>query len=160
MVVGECDHIVGAVYRVLCARHQWGVDLFSDASGSDLVAKRVDGPRRRSDPGQPLVDDAPGELGVFRQKTVAGVDGVRTAVAASLEHFVDIQIALRRRLATDPNRLIRHFGIRRVLVGVGVDRHGGKACVAGCADDTDRDLAAVGDEDLAERKVMHMCGPF
>ena len=47
----------------------------------DLVAERLDGGRRRADPGQPGVDDRLREVGVLGQEAVAGVHRVGAGLA-------------------------------------------------------------------------------
>src|SRR4029453_4710964 len=48
----EGNDCISISYRVRGARHQGSTDLLSDVSGPDLIAKSLDGSRRRADPDQ------------------------------------------------------------------------------------------------------------
>src|SRR5262249_9652050 len=65
---------------------------------------------------------------------------------------VDLEIAVARRRRPDAHRLVRLAHMERVGVRVGVDRDGLDAEPLAGADDAARDLAAIGDEDLRERR--------
>jgi len=67
-----------------------------DVSCRDLVTERADGVRRRSDPGQPGVDDSLGELGVLGEEAVAGMDSIGTGLAGGVQDLVDDEVALGR----------------------------------------------------------------
>ena len=50
------------------------------------------------------------------------------------------------------HRLVGHEHVQRLAIGLRVHRHRRDAELAAGPDDTHRDLAAVGDEDLPERR--------
>ena len=105
---------------------------------------------RRADERQPGVARRPrAKLGVLGEEAVAGMDGVGAARARGVEQRLDVQIALARRRRADRDRLVGEPHVRRVGVGLGVDRDGRDAHRAAGADDAHGDLAAVGDQDTA-----------
>ena len=75
----ERDDLVGPADRAGGAGRQRGADRAGDVPGAHLVAQRLDGGRRRADPGQPGVDDGLGEVGVLGQEAVARVHRVGAA---------------------------------------------------------------------------------
>src|SRR5579884_4159202 len=81
------------------------------------------------------------------------MDRLGAGLPARLDDTVDLQIALRRRWRADAHRLIRLAHMQRVGVGIGIDRHRLDAHAARRAHDAAGDLAAIGDEDLAEHEV-------
>src|SRR3546814_1983725 len=81
-----------------------------------------------------------GEAGVLREKAVAGVNGVSTAVARHLKHPVSLQIAVARRRRPDQPRLVRLLYMRGPGVRLGIDRDGFEAESAAAAQDTPGDL--------------------
>ena len=68
---------------------------------------------------------------------------------------LDPQIGLRRQRLADPHRLVGLANMPRVAVGIRIDRDHAIAEAARGAHDAQRDLAAVGDQDLGERRRLH-----
>ena len=64
---------------------------------------------------------------------------------------VDGEIALGRGRRSQQHRLVGEQHVERLPVGLGEDGDAGDAHLAAGSDDPDRDLAAIGDEDLLER---------
>ena len=91
-----------------------------------------------------------GEIGILAEEAVAGVDGVGAVAAGGVQNAVDAQVAFGGGAGADVRRLIGHADVERGAVGVGVDGDAGDAHLAEGADDADGDLAAIGDQDLAE----------
>jgi hypothetical protein len=80
------------------------------------------------------------------------VDGLGPGAAGGVDDALAHEVALRRRARADVHRLVGLAHVRGAGVGVAV--HGDRAhaeLLAG-ADDAERDLAAIGDEDLAEHQ--------
>src|SRR6266487_4771507 len=113
-----------------------------------LVAERPDGGGRRANPGEASGDDLAGEARVLGQETIAGVHGVGAGIGGRLEDPGDVEVALRRALAAQRERLIGHGHVQRVDVVLAVDGDAGQPRVAARSYYPDRDLAAVGDQDL------------
>ena len=78
------------------------------------------------------------------------MDGVGAVAARGLEDAVDPQVALGGRAGSQARRLVGHADVQGGAVGVGVHRHGRNSHLPQRADDAHRNLAAVGDQDLAE----------
>ena len=66
-----------------------------------------------------------------------------------VDELVDAQVGLGRGVAAEGVRLVGQPRVQGVAVGVGVDGHAAEAGVAAGPDDADRDLAPVGDQNLA-----------
>ena len=111
---------------------------------------------------RPALSQAAREGGVLGQEAVARMDGVGAGCVRGFEDAVDAEIALADGRRADAHRLVGEGDVRRVLVGVGIDRDGAIAHRLGRAHDAPGDLAAVGDQDLAEghHSVAHFGGRF
>ena len=151
VLVSERKDLLGAGHRVLRARCHRGVGRLGDVTGGDLVTERGDRGRRGADPGQAGVDDALGEVGVFGQEAVAGVDGVRAGLRRGVEKLVHVQVGLRRRGTAEGESLVGERDEGGILVRLRVDGNGGNARVFGRADHADGNLAAVGHQHLRQR---------
>ena len=81
VLLGECHDLLGTADRVGRAGHERRAGALGDVPRGHLVTQVPDGLRRGADPGQAGVDDGLGELGVLRQKAVAGVHSIRAALA-------------------------------------------------------------------------------
>ncbi len=139
-----------ALVGALIARHAGHAGIDHAALGGGLVAHGGDGGRRRADEDQAGLLAGVGEGLVLRQEAVAGMDGVGARFVGRFEEAVDAEIALAHQRRPDPDGLVREGDVRRLPVGVGIDRHGAIAHRPGRAHDPPGDLAAIGDHDLAE----------
>ena len=96
-----------------------------------------------------------GEIGILAEESVAGMDGFGAVLAGGVENAVDAQVAFGGGRGADVLGFIGHAHVERGAVGIGVDGDGGDAHFAQRADDAHGDLAAVGDQDLAETSKRH-----
>jgi hypothetical protein len=81
------------------------------------------------------------------------MDRVRTRLACDPDHLVDVEIGLDRILAlADQIALVRLEAVEREAVFVGVDTDRLDRQLVGGADHANGDLAAVGDQQLADRR--------
>ena len=78
------------------------------------------------------------------------MDGVGAVAAGGVEDAVDAEVAFGGGAGADVGGFIGHADVERGAVGVGEDGDAGDAHFAEGADDADGDLAAIGDQDLAE----------
>ena len=104
----------------------------------------------RTDEGQPGLCHGVGEGGVLAQEAVAGMDGVGPRLARSGQQGAFVQVGSSGLGGADGHRLVRLADVERAFVHVRI--HGGRGDAHGAAGagHAHRDLAAVGDEDLAE----------
>src|SRR3981081_3280848 len=107
----------------------------------DLVAHRGDGARIGTDE-----DDTGGRQRARKsfalgQESVARMHRLGTALAAGLDDFLHHQIALGRGRRPDQHRIIGHFDVQRVAVGLGIDGDSLDPHAAGSLDDPAGDLA-------------------
>ena len=93
------------------------------------------------------------ELGVLREEAVARVDGVGGGDLGGADDGRDVEVALARRRGPDAHGLVGEAHVERARVDLGVDGDGLDAELAARAQDAQRDLAAVGDEDLLEHRA-------
>ena len=80
------------------------------------------------------------------------MDRVASRSFRDLDDPRGIEVALARRRRADRVRAIGGADVQRVAVDVAVDRDRADAEVVAGADDAERDLAAIGDEDGGERR--------
>ncbi len=115
-----------------------------------LVAHLLDRRWWRSDEDHAEVRDRASEVGVLREEPVAGMDAIRAAAPDDVEDRRGVEIALRRRLATEGVRLVGEADMQCVAIELGVHGDRADAELTSGAHDPHRDLAAIGDEDLLE----------
>ena len=99
-----------------------------------------------------LLEDL-GEARVLRQEAVAGMDRVGAGDLAGGEQARNVEIALRRRRRADADALVGEAHVHGVGVGGRMHGDGRDAELLAGALDAQRDLAAVGDQDLVEHRV-------
>ena len=134
----------------LVTRHARHAGRDHHALGGGFVAHRVNGVRRRPDEDESGGRARAREVGILRQKPIAGVNRVRARGLRSREQRRDIEVAVARGRRTDAHRLVGLCGMQRALVGVRIHSDGAIAHRARGADDAAGDLAPVGDENLRE----------
>ncbi len=116
----------------------------------DLVAHRRDRLGSGSDKHNTGLGERARERHVLRQKPVARMHRLRPARPARLNDPVDPQIAFGRRRRPDPDRFVGHAHVKRLGVGIRIDRDRGDPDPLRRADHPAGDLTAIGDQDLAK----------
>ncbi len=104
----------------------------------------------RADEDEAALLDALGEIRVLGQEAVAGMDRHRVGDLGGADDRRHVEIAPRRGRRPDAHRLVREQHVLQAVVGGGVHGDGLDAELAAGAQDAQRDLAAVGDDDLLE----------
>jgi hypothetical protein len=135
------------------ARHAGNACLAHQSFGLDLVAHRPDRGGRRADEREVRILTGFGEFGVLGQKAVARVHRVGARPLRGGEDRLDIEIALAGRSRSDADRLVRRVDMRRIRVGVAVDRDSAKPKIPRRARDPAGDLGAVRDQDFVEGHI-------
>ncbi len=80
------------------------------------------------------------------------MDGLGPAGPSRLDDALDVQIALGGRARADQPRLVGPPHVQRSAIGLGINGDGSDAELTQRANDPNGDLAAIGDEHLAERR--------
>ena len=115
-----------------------------------LGAHRLDRRRGRADEHRAAVLERLREGRVLGQEAVSGVHGLGAGALDRVEQLVDREIALGRRTRAEQVGLVGALDVQRVAVELGVDRDRRDPELLAGTNDSDRDLAAVGDQDLRE----------
>jgi hypothetical protein len=128
----------------LRARHAGHARFDHGLLGRDLVAHDANRRSRRADEYKARLLHAFGKIGVFAQKAITWVDGLRVADLGRRNDGWHIQIALRRRRRAYANGLVRQLHIFGIAVGFGIDHHGLNTHLAASALHAQSDLPAIG----------------
>ncbi len=132
------------------ARHDRHAGLPHQLARACLRAHRLDRRCRRPDEHGAAVLERLGEGRVLGQEAVAGVDRLGARALDRLDQLLDVEVALGGRPGAEQVGLVGALDVERVAVELGVDGDGRDPELLAGADDSDRDLAAVGDQDLRE----------
>ncbi len=153
---GETDRVGGAHEFVDVGGGRGGSEdgdarLPGRGHGARLVPGQLQDAGVGADEGDARVRAGLGQLGVLRQESVARVDGVGAGPARRAHDLLDGQIGPDRvSRCADLVGLVGLQTVQRVAVLVREDGNGARTEFVARAERPDRDLAAVGDEHLAE----------
>ena len=136
------------------ARHHRDIGLGRELLRFDLVAHGADRARVRPHEHQTLVGQALGEAGVLAQKAEARMHRLGARLTARRHDLVGHKIALRRRRPADEHRLVGHLHRQGIRIGLRIDNHRRNPQPAARLDDPNRDLPAVGDQKLVEKRLV------
>src|SRR2546421_5929081 len=136
--------------RAIGARHARHAVRFHEADRRHLVAHGADGLRLGADEHEAAFLHALGEVRVLGQEAVAGVDRDRVGDFRGADDRRHVEIAGGRGRWPDTHRFIGEQHVLEAVVRGGVHRHGLDAELPAGAQDPQRDLAAVGDDDLLD----------
>ena len=148
--VGQGGQIPGVLGRDGRAGQHGHAGVGHHGLGRYLGAHRRDRAGLRADEDQPGVGAGARERGVLRQEPVAGMDGVGAGGRGRRDDEVAAQVGVGGRRAGQPDRLVGQPHVGGFGVRVREDGDGGDAEPVRAPDDPGRDLAAVGDEELAD----------
>ena len=91
-----------------------------------------------------------GEIGVFGEETVAGMNRVHVGNFRGADHLRNVQVAFAAARRTDANGLIGEPHVQRVAVRFRIDGDGANAEFLAGAQDAQGDFAAIGDQNFSE----------
>ena len=134
--------------RAFRTRHAGHAGLDHGLLGRHLVAHQADRFRARADEDEAGFFHAFGEVGVFRQEAVAGVDRFGVGHFGRADDGRHVQVAQVRRRRADAHRFVGELHVLGVLVGFRMDDDRLDAHFAAGALNTERDFATVGNEDF------------
>jgi len=140
------QHIVGLVIALI-AGYAGNARRDHRPFRARLVAHHVDSFFRRADKDDTSIGAGLGKSGIFREKTIAGMDRVGTRVFGRLDDPVDQQIGFIDRCRTDPHCVICHLDMGGLCVGIGIDRDGAHAERLGGAHHPAGNFASVGNQE-------------
>ena len=89
-----------------------------------------------------------GEVLVLGQEAVPGMHRIGPRAPRRVDDAVDAEVTVARRIGANRIGLVGHADVEGGPVALGIDRDALKPHVATGPDDTDRNLAAVRDQDL------------
>jgi hypothetical protein len=152
-VGGDSDRLVIVIDQTIAARDHGhpeaiAIDRAVFLSPSISIASGV-GPMKSISQAANFI-----EVGVLRQKAVAGVDRVDAADFGRADDLIDPQIAVRAAWRADAERLIGQADVHRIGVGLAVNGDRLDPHLATGSNDSQRDLASVGDQN----PVVHRRG--
>ena len=104
----------------------------------------------RPDPDQIMALDDLGELGVFAEEAIAGMDRVGVGDLGRRDDVGDVEIAVLGRRRADADRFVGQPDVHRIGVGGRMDRDRLDAHLMAGAMDAQRNLAAVGDQQFLD----------
>jgi len=156
VLLGEGHDLVTALDRVGGAGDHVRLCLDRDMARFDLVAQGVDRLGGWPDPDQPGVEDCLGERGVLGQEAVAGVYRVSPGLGGDLKQLLLHKIRISSSRSAEGVRLVRDLDMQGVTVRIGIDSNRTNPAVLACPSDSDRDLAAVCNQNFADGR--HVCG--
>ena len=96
------------------------------------------------------------QVGLFGQKTITRMNGVRAAGARGGHDPVRPQIAVACGRGTDRHGDVGKRRVHGLAIGLGINSDGAQSHPPRGADDADRDLAAIGDQECADHVVLHI----
>ncbi len=152
---GLVDHLAGildGLDRLGGTGHDRYAGLLHQLARTGLGAHGLDRRRRGTDEHDPGVLERLGEGGVLGQEAVAGMDRLGAGTLDRVDDLVDRQVALGCRSGPEQVGLVGALDMDGVAVELGVHRNGADSELLTGADDSDRDLAAVGYQDLREHR--------
>ena len=151
--LGLGRRLLGA-FEQIAARHDGHARGGSRSARGILVAHTVDDLSRGADKRQTVLVAIAHKARLFGEKAIAGMDCLCPRLDSTGEHGIVVEVALGKTRTADAIRLVGELHMQRVRIGCGVDGDGLDAHIAARADNTDRDLAAVGDEHFIEHEAF------
>ena len=150
-LAGDAHVLLGVLAeRAAAAGHAGHARGLHRADRLDLVAHHPDGFGARADEDEAGGFDAFGEVGVLAEEAVARVDRLGVGDLGGGDDRRHVEVAVLGGRRADADRFIGHGDVLEVAVDGGMHRDRLDAQRVARAQDAQRDLAAVGDDDLIQ----------
>ena len=137
---------------MLGPRQDRGIAARREPARGRLVAEQVERRRPRADEAQAGGEARAGEPGVLAEEAVAGMDGVAAGVVRDRDDPGGVEVGGGAG-AAQRDRDIRPAHVQRIGVVGGVDRDRGDPELRRRLRHPDRDLSAIGNEELLQHVV-------
>ena len=147
-LLGKLQRLIARGERTVRTGQDWHLGGRHGSSSLGFVTHEANGLGRGSDEGEAALADDLGEMRVFGQKPVSGVNRVRTGDPGGRHHRGHVEVRARRVRRTDAHRLVGEHDVEAVPVGIGMYRHRRNAELAAGGDDSYRDLSPIGYQDF------------
>ena len=151
----NAERLVHVLHRAGRARNDRHADVGHRFARRGLVAHQADLLRRGTDERDVRRGARLRELRVLGEKAVAGMDRVRARDLGGRDQARDLEIRLARRRRPDAHVVVGEADVERLAIGLRVDGHRLNAELAARADDSKRDLAAIGDQNFLEHQLVY-----
>jgi len=142
----QLEGVVGVLYLRLHAGHDGRARQTHEAPGDALVAHEADGVRRGADEDDARLRAALGEGLVLGEEAIARMNGLDLGLFGDGQDSVHVQIAGSRQWRADVVGLVRQVRVKRLPIGVRIDRHRPDAHPLTGADDPAGYLPSVRNE--------------
>src|SRR5690606_17109658 len=157
-LIGEFDRLRRRPDLARRSRNHGNAELNRRLLGGDLVAHERDVVSGGADEGDLVLGEDLREAGVFGEEAVARMHGVGAGDLAGSHDRGDVEVAVLGGVGTDADALVGQPHMHGIGIGGRVHGDGLDAELLARAQDAQRDLAAVGDEDLVEHYSMTTSG--
>ena len=147
---GHFQRLFGGLDDSLRSGQDRNARLLHGGAGVLLEAHGFDDGRFGPDESDPAGFADIGETGVFAEEAVAGVDGIDVGNFSGADDRRDVEVAAGALGGADADGLIGKANVERVAIRFRVDSDGADTEFLARADDAERDLAPIGDENLLE----------
>ena len=140
----------GALLLAVVARDNRNARFFHQRLGPVLETHGTDRGGRRTDKDGAGRGAGFRELGLFRNKSIAGMHALGTTGLSRGDQPVDRKIAVPRRRRADEDGFVAAPDMERAGIGFGIDSDGAHSKPLGRPRDPDCDLTAIGDQNRRE----------
>jgi len=138
--------------RLRRARDHGRPDRKGELSSGGLAAHRGDGFRRRPDEHESCIPHGASEPLSLRQKSIPGVDGLRSGGAGDLDDPFAHEIAFSGWRGADVECFVRFAHVDGACVGIAVNRNRCNAQFPTRSNHAQGNLAAIGDQNFVEHR--------
>ena len=148
--LGECAGVFDRFHHTVRAGNRRNPARRHGLTSNGLIAHALDAFGSRAYENKVVLGACTGEIGVFGQEAVAGMHRFAARGDCGRNDIGHDQVGLSCRSRSDANRLVGIFHRQRVLIRRRIDRDRFHAKFAGGTHDAQRDLSAVGNQNLFE----------
>ena len=152
-VPGDLRRLFFTVDRAIAAWQHRQACLLHGSPGAGLVAHQLDDIRIGSDESNVARLADLSQVGALGEKAVARMNRVGARDFGSADDGRHVQVAVGTPRRPDAHVFVREADMQRVLVGLGVDRHGLDAELAARDDHAQRDLPTIRDQNFLEHQA-------
>jgi len=152
--------IIRIFYGIVRARNGWHIRAARELASGGFRAESFHGFGARTNKGDSRLRASTRKRRIFREKTVARMNGIAAGSARRVNYFLNAEITFARSGGANGIRFVGKANVQRFAVNFAENRNAANAQLAAGTQDAHGDFAAIGNQNFPEHGPLMLLRDF